>query len=136
MKKFIVFVLLLIGINGYGQDGEAISTVDFVQILYDNQAEALFYYENNWKPLRDTALAKGYITSYEMLETPFTEDAPFHLMLITTYADEEQFAKREEHFLPLVETSGGLKLLNDKQPDAFRKSVFVKEKSKVLVKGQ
>jgi hypothetical protein len=62
--------------------------MDFVQVLNDNKEEAVYYYQNNWKVLREMALKKDYIHSFQLLETTESEDAPFQLILITTYKDK------------------------------------------------
>ena len=129
MIKTLIFVALLNVFSiSYGQNDGKISTVDFVQILNDNEEEALYYFQNNWKVLREMALKKEFIHSYQFLEVPPSEDAPFHLMFITTYLNEEQYKLREDHFAELIEERGPLKLLNDKKPEEFRKSLFAKEK--------
>ena len=46
------------------------------------------------------------------------------MILITTFSNAVQFDNRETHFSKLIKASGGLKLLNDKTPGEFRKSVF------------
>ncbi|MDW3648805.1 MAG: hypothetical protein R8P61_17185 [Bacteroidia bacterium] len=108
---------------------DKITSIDFVQVQNDNKAEALYYYQNNWRVLRETAIKKGYIHSFQFLEVDPTEDAPFHIILITNYGNEEQFAKREDNFSELIEARGDLRLLNDKKPGEFRKILFSKEKS-------
>lgn len=108
------------------QDDE-ISTVDFIQIIDDQRDEAIYYYQNNWQILRDQAVEKGFISSYQFYETPFSEEAPFHIILITTYSDRKQYEKREENFGELIKANGPLKLLNDLQPGSFRKTLFSKE---------
>ncbi|MBR9915597.1 MAG: hypothetical protein GYB32_12360 [Algicola sp.] len=45
-------------------------------------------------------------------------------MLITTFKNKLQFNQREAHFRELMETMGGLDLLNEKQPAEFRKTLF------------
>ena len=106
---------------------DRISTIEFVQILDNNTAETDYYYQNNWKILREMALKKGYIHSYELLETPFDETGPYHRILITTYSNEKQYALRETHFEELIKEKGPLRLLNAKKPDAFRKREMGKE---------
>ncbi|GAA3606558.1 hypothetical protein Q4Q39_11090 [Flavivirga amylovorans] len=128
MRTLVFFIFLATSIS-YGQQGDKISTIDFVQILNDNKEEAAFYYQNNWKVLRKMAIKKKYIHSFQILETPANEDAPFHLMLITTYLNEEQYKLREDHFSELIKEKGKLELLNDKKPGAFRKTLFSKEKT-------
>jgi hypothetical protein len=89
--------------------------------------EATFYYENNWRILRNMAVEKEYIHSYQVLETPTSDDAPFQLMLITTYLNEEQYTLREDHFSELIKEKGELRLMNEKKPGEFRKTLFTKE---------
>lgn len=96
------------------------STVDYVQIKKGLEAEALFYYRNNWLQLRKIAKAKGYIDSFAMIETKRSNALPFDLMLITTYTDNEQFDLREKHFRDVMQSLDGLKLLKDKKPEEFR----------------
>ncbi|TGV01581.1 hypothetical protein [Flavivirga rizhaonensis] len=113
----------------YGQQNDKISTIDFVQILNDNTEETVYYYQNNWKVLRNMAIDKKYIHSFQILETQANKDAPFHLMLITTYLNEEQYKLREDHFSELIKEKGKLELLNDKKPGEFRKTLFSKERT-------
>jgi hypothetical protein len=127
MRLIILITLLTICSYSYGQQDERITTIGFVQILNDNKQEATYYYQNNWLVLRKMAIKKGYIDSFQILETPISESAPFELMLITTYMNEAQHLLREEHFEELIKEKGPLKLLNDKEPGEFRKTLFNKE---------
>jgi len=127
MKITLLLIVLSISAVNYGQQDDRLSTVDFVQILNDNQKEAVFYYQHNWKRLRDMALAKGYIDSFQILETPYSDEESFQLMLITTYINKEQYELREVHFSELIKEKGKLELLNAKKPNQFRKTLFRKE---------
>lgn len=129
MKIFLLLFALTIGLQSAGQNDPKISTMDFVEVLNDNHEEALYFYKNNWKKLREIALEKEYIHSFKLLETEADERYPFSFILITTYSNNEQFEKREEHFSEVMKIKGGLELLNDKKPDEFRKTVFSKEKA-------
>ena len=136
--RFIFFLLLVIAFVGCKSSQSAttkkqdkISTIDLVQIINNNKEEAIFYYKNNWKVLREMALEKGYIDSFELFEMTADKDDPFEIILITTYKNEWQYEKREEHFTEIMKLKGGLKLLNDKKPNEFRNTVF----SKNLVKN-
>ena len=126
MIPFLVFLTCFL--MGYGQKDVKITIIDFVQVLNDNGSEAMFYYQNNWKVLREMALEKEYIHSYQLLKVSPSEDAPFNIMLITTYKNEEQYSLREDHFTSLIKERGPLKLLNSKPPKEFRKTLFTKEK--------
>ena len=126
MKTVTLLISLCTIAIGHSQKAEKISAIDFVQILNGNKTEVLYYYENNWKVLRDKALEKNYIHSYQLLETTQTESEPFHLMLITTYANKEQYDRAEERFDKLIAEKGGLNLMNQKEPGEFRKVLFNK----------
>jgi hypothetical protein len=124
MKHFILLCLLLTGLTSEAQQNQKISTLEFVEILNGKRAEALYYYQNNWVKLREKAVEKGYIDSYELLETEPEPENPVSLILITTYVGEDQFEKREDHFSELIKEKGGLDLLNDKNPGDFRKIIL------------
>ncbi|MEQ8241564.1 MAG: hypothetical protein RIA69_20290 [Cyclobacteriaceae bacterium] len=127
MKHLILVLILSSCAHVYGQQKESITTMDFVQILNDNEPEAVYYFQNNWKVLRESAIKKGHIESFQVMETPFTEDAPFDLILITTYENKAQYDLREAHFRELIKEMGELKLMNERKPNEFRKTIFSKE---------
>ena len=127
MRIIMFLSFLTVCSISYGQQDDKISTIDFVQILNDNKEEAIYYFQNNWKVLRNMAIKKDYIHSFQILEVPISEGDPFQLMLITTYMNEEQYKLREEHFTELIKEKGVLKLMNDKEPADFRKTLFNKE---------
>ncbi len=127
MRIIMFLSFLTVCSISYGQQDDKISTIDFVQILNDNKEEAIYYFQNNWKVLRNMAIKKEYIHSFQILEVPISEGDPFQLMLITTYMNEEQYKLREDHFTELIKEKGALKLMNDKEPADFRKTLFSKE---------
>ena len=127
MKTAILIIFFSISSICYGQQDDRITTIDFVQIVDNHKAEAIYYYQNNWKVLRVMAIEKGYIHSFQLLETPVSEEAPFQLMLITTYQNKAQYDQSEDNFTELIEARGDLKLLNEKQPGQFRKILFSKD---------
>lgn len=132
MKFKFLFTTLLFCYLSFGQTNEKITTIETVEILNDNTKEAIYYFQNNWHVLRVKAVEKGYIHSFQLMETTYSEETPFHLLLVTTYANKEQHENRETHFAELIKASGGLKLLNKKEPSEFRNSVFSVEKAKHL----
>jgi hypothetical protein len=129
--KITLFLFVILSI-AFGQSNEKISSMDFVQVLNGNIKETIYYYQNNWKVLREKALIKSYIESFQLLETKSSKDASFQFVLITTYRDKKQYDLREKHFEILISERGGLKLLNDKKPNEFRKVIFGKDKLKHL----
>ncbi|MEM7110212.1 MAG: hypothetical protein AAF519_18435 [Bacteroidota bacterium] len=128
MKVLTLFFVLFMFDAATAQSDTRISTLEFVQILDDNREEALFYYQNNWKVLREMAVKKSYIDSFGLLEVEFTEDQPYHIILMTTFANKDQFEKREQHFEELIKAKGPLRLLNEKKPGEFRKNLYLKER--------
>ncbi len=127
MRRYLIAMTLLVGIFGHTQQDDRLSTIDFVEILNDNKAEALFYYQNNWKMLREEAMKKGYIHSFQLMEMEATPEASYHLILITTYSNKLQYDEREAHFDEIITAGNGLKLLNDKAPGDFRKVLYGKD---------
>ncbi len=123
--KFKVLAFLFFGsMVLQGQEKAQISTIEFVEILNGNRAEALYYFKNNWKVLREKALAQNQISGFHLMENERSTEVPFDLILMTSYATNQQYLDREEAFQVLISESGGLQLMNDKKPSDFRKSVF------------
>ena len=135
LPRTLILILTIVSSGPYILAQEAISTMDFVQILDGRKNETLFYYENNWKVHREKALAKGYIKSYQLLEAARGDGPAFDIVLITTYANQEQYNKREENFGLLIEAHGERKLLNDLQPSEFRSIIFSRDPAIELVGG-
>lgn len=124
MKALFFSLFILISIPGFAQE---ISTMDFVKTVDENREELIYYYENNWKVLRDIALEKGYIESYELMTILEGSTSGFDVILVTRYKNEDEFNKAEERFQAIIEEvqkSGGLKLLNDLKPGEFRSLEF------------
>lgn len=136
MKKLLFLNLFILGLSIVIFSQTRIITVfEAVKIKNDKRAETLFYYENNWKQLRVSALEKGYIHSFELFEAKADEKADFDVVLITRYKNKKQFDKSEERFQELIKQRGELKLLNDLKPSEFRQNLFVKiGKSNLMTK--
>jgi hypothetical protein len=119
------FLLLAIVISGASQ-AQTITVMDFVKVKEGHKAEALFFYEQNWKLYRDSALKKGYIHSYR-LEQVISDTAAFDLVLITEFRDSQQYINSEANFREIIATvrPAGPLLLNKLQPAEFRKNQFV-----------
>lgn len=126
MKTFLglSISLLLFGLQGHSQSEPFISTMDFVEVLNGNREEAHYYYNHNWKQIREKAKINGYIHSFSFLEVEKTEKIPFDFVLVTTYTGEHQFNQREKHFQELIVEAEGPIFLNDVKPDDFRRTVF------------
>lgn len=108
---------------------ELITVTEFIKIKNNHREEAVFYYENNWKVLREAAIKKGYIHSYELIVTKTDEKLGFDIILITRFAKKENFDKVEENFQKIIkefQNGSGVKLKNEIKPGDFRESVSVK----------
>lgn len=112
-------------------------TIDYVKVKDGKRDEAMYFYENNWKPYRVEALKRGVIHSYEILESIPDSNAPFDLVLITRYKNRDQHLASEKNFEPILKElrPNGPKMLNTLKPDDFRQSVFVYH-GKVLMSSQ
>lgn len=121
-------LLLLFSAITIASHAQTVLVMDFVKIRNGKEAEALFFYENNWKLYRDIALEKGFITAYRLEKTTADSSASFDLVLITEYADSSMYRKSEDNFRAILSTSrpNGPLLLNELQPADFRQNVFVK----------
>ncbi|WP_400075372.1 hypothetical protein [Winogradskyella sp. R77965] len=132
MEIKFIFINLLFFYISFSQTNEKITTIETVEVLNNNREEAIYYFQNNWKSLREKAVERGYIHSYAIMESTYSDKTPFHITLLTTYTNEEQHKNREAHFAELIKESDGLKLLNEKKPTEFRKSVFSIDAAKHL----
>jgi hypothetical protein len=114
--------------NGLAQQNKTVSVMDFVKIRNGKKAEALYYYENNWKMYREVAVERGLIHSYQLVIATPDSLNNFDLILITTYKDSAQYLKSEENFQPILKElrPNGPKLLNEIKPADFRQNVFAK----------
>lgn len=129
MRNVLVFILLSSATNAFGQSRRPVTIIDFVKIKANKTAEALFYYEQNWKAYREVMLKKEFIKSYQLLTTKPDSLADFDLMLLTEYADSTQFALSEERFQRVIQemNPNGPKLLNALKPADFRINLFFRK---------
>ncbi|MBK7933096.1 MAG: TlpA family protein disulfide reductase [Acidobacteria bacterium] len=106
--------------SGFG----IIDVVEIVKVVGGNRDEARYYYENNWRVYREAAVKRGIIESFEYVETA-TKDAAFDIILITRYANEEQYKNSEKAFEPILKElrPKGPLLRGSIQPDSFRQIV-------------
>lgn len=129
MKTRLLGLGLLFSTGLMAQHQQEVIIADFVKIKNGKEKETMFYYENNWKPLRDAAIQRGFISGYQLLRSMPDTLNNFDLVLVTVYADSSQFNKAEENFRALMRETrtGGPALLNDLKPSDFRQNVFVKK---------
>ena len=115
--------------NLFAQKSLPVWVADFVRIKAGHRTEALFFYEHNWKLYRDTALARGLISGYRLLETTPDSLGQFDLVLLTAYPDSAARARSESGFRPVLQQlrPDGPRLLNALQPNDFRENAFLKD---------
>lgn len=124
----LLYVIFIIQLSAAAQSNSTVTVMDFVKIKEGKTAEALFFYENNWKIYRDLAVKKKIIQSYELVKAQPDSLNNFDLILITVYKDSLQFTKSEENFRSILTAlrPNGPVLLNSLKPADFRQNVFVK----------
>ena len=127
MKNPVFLVLSICFLTlSISAQSEIVTVFEAIKIKNQKRAEALFYYENNWKAFRVKALKKGYIHSFELIESKSGESANFDIALITRYSNQYQYDKAEDRFREIIAESGNLKLLNKSKPGEFRQNIIVK----------
>jgi hypothetical protein len=124
----ILFELVAIGQSSAAQHNKEVTLMDFVKIKDGKKAEAMYFYENNWKLYREEALKRNIIQSYRLIEAAPDSLNNFDLILVTVYKDSAQYSKSEENFRPVLAAlrPNGPALLNNLKPADFRLNVFFK----------
>lgn len=123
--RYLCLLMLFVSFNSGAQ---TITVMDFVEVKEGRRAEAVYFYENNWKLYRDIAVKKGFILSYRLEEVVADSAGAFNLVLITEYRDSVFYQNSETNFreiLAMARPNGPL-LLNKHQPADFRTNLFVK----------
>lgn len=125
MRTFLFLFFITAGNNLFGQS-QGVMLVDVMRIDKSRKAEALYYFENNWRVFREEAISQGVITGYQFYETE--SDGTLEFVLITEFKDENQYANSEANFEPILKKlrPDGPIMLNDVKPAEFRKSVSTK----------
>jgi hypothetical protein len=131
MKLFYFFILLL-SFSSFSQ----IKTIEFVKIINNNEKEALYYYDNNWKILREIALKKKFIKSYSFLRNQKKENTEYDIILTTEYKDSIQFSKSEIQFQKIIKEKrpNGALLLNNIKPTDFKQNIYSSTFTEILNK--
>ena len=138
MKSMITVFLICVTAAAFAQGSRAVSDIDFVKIKNGKKAEALYFYENNWKVYREIALQKGYIKSYKFFTAKPDSLATFDIVMVTEYADSVQFKRSEENFNKIIKETrpNGAKLMNDLKPADFRINLYSKIAESLYQGGQ
>ena len=118
MKKFCCTLMLFFSANAFCQKTPIVS-MDFIKVKNGHYEEALFFFENNWKLYRDSAMKSGAIKSYKLLRNN-TDSSKADIILMTEYFDKDSYLKREEIFRPIMKSihpNGGVSKNNLKRDD-------------------
>lgn len=128
MNKTIIIFSLFVSSIVLGQSSNSILIFDFVKIKNDNKEEALHYYNQNWKQFRIDAKKKGFIKSYDFIDShdAVSQSDDYDFILITELEDIDQLKKIEDNFQKVMREvqPDGPSFLNDKRPSDFRESVL------------
>lgn len=133
MRAIFILTFILVCQVLFAQS-RSVMLVDVMSINQQHKAEALYYYEHNWKLYREEAIKQGVITGYQFYETENEDSLEF--VLITEFKDESQYDSVEMNFVPILKTlrPGGPVLLNEVKPEDFRSSVSTKKAYKLWAK--
>ena len=128
MQRLFIFLSFFLIKTAAAQQSGPVVLMDFVKFKDGKKAEAVYFYENNWKLYRDIAVKKNVIKSYELMKVAPDSLNNFDLILITSYRDSLQLLESEENFRPIVNEArpNAPALLNHLKPAAFRQNVFFK----------
>lgn len=120
MKTNWCLFLLVFSCNLLAQKTVPFVVVDFVKVLNGHEAETTYFFEQNWKAYRISALKKGHISGYQMLKLNAADKVGFHYALVTIFQDSTAYQQMEANFRPIMAqiTPDGPRLLNElKIPD-------------------
>jgi hypothetical protein len=76
----------------------SVYAVDFVKINDGEQTDYLKFIEQNWAKARAFMKEKGIVAAYKSVSVPAAKDTKWDALLITEYADQEGYGKREAIF--------------------------------------
>lgn len=119
----LIICLLILPFFGMAQK---VSLVEVIAVPKPVIREAIYFYANNWKVYRDSAVRSGIIVEYSMQESMPDSTGTIQLLLITVYKNEVNFRQSEQLFrgiLSALRPQGPL-LLNQVQPAEFGKAIL------------
>lgn len=119
------------------QSHPSIWMVDFTKIKGGHRTELLYYLEQNWKLYRDSALARGYISGYRLLETTPDSIGDFDFILLMEFPDSAAFHQVEANFQPLMKKlrPSGPVLMNSIKAADFRE-IKISKNAKTIFDAQ
>ncbi len=127
MKIIFTLVWVISSIYLQAQTQSKVAVLEFVEILDGQIEEAMYYYENNWKRLREIAIKRGDIDDFKIMMDS-SDSSSIKLYLYTEFPGKYALEKSEERFGHIIQevSSKGPKLLNDIPPSEFRKNIDTK----------
>ncbi|MCC6280516.1 MAG: nuclear transport factor 2 family protein [Saprospiraceae bacterium] len=131
MRLLIALIFLLSSMASMQaqQNSNSFWLADFTKTKAGHRAELLYYLEQNWKLYRDSALARGYISGYRLLETTPDSLGDFDFILLMEFPDSTAFHHVEANFQPLMKKlrPSGPVLLNSIKAADFREIKISKD---------
>ena len=95
---YAIIFLFILAINCCAQTNSSIWAVDFVKTKDGQQANYLSFIEQNWAQARAFMKQKGIANSFQVLSLPASEKAEWDVLLMTEYANQSGYEKRETVF--------------------------------------
>lgn len=91
-----------------------ITTIDAVKAKSEYEREAIYFFENNWKPFREAALEEKVISGFELVKSDPDSTGVTTIWLVTHYQDTPTYENAEKNFQGIIRriSPGGPKMLN------------------------
>ncbi|WNB17920.1 tetratricopeptide repeat protein [Marivirga arenosa] len=114
-------IILSLDLPEERRKSEQFKVVDYVKVLENHYAEALYFYEHNWLSFRKYAKSHGYISDYSIFLSQDNQE--YDIVLETFYSDQEQLEKIETRFKEWLKNIKGPDFQNELKPSEFRENV-------------
>ncbi len=95
---FILFISCLAATDSAAQTNPSVWAVDFVKTKEGRQQDYLQFIEENWARARAFMKQKGIAYSYRALSASADRQAEWDVLLLTEYAGQAAYERREEVF--------------------------------------
>lgn len=95
---FILVIACAAATNSVAQNVPSVWAVDFVKTEEGRQRDYLQFIEENWAQARAFMKQKGIAHSYRALSTPAGRQVEWDVLLVTEYAGQAGYERREEVF--------------------------------------
>ena len=95
---YAVIFLFVITVSSFAQNDSSVWAVDFVKTKDGRQADYLRFIEQNWAQARAFMKGKGIAKSFQVLSSSANQSADWDVLLMTEYANQAAYEKREAVF--------------------------------------